>query len=273
VPRIALGRLRYAGDALAACTVAFCLLASAEDAPLVTDKVVAPAPTNEPYPVDFFAMRAVVSNVSASPDGKHLALMKIQTRDGNPIIEVYDAADLDKVPFRMDAKPMEVEFFSWVSDRDILFRARQQVRKRIEGFNQGVYEYKWGMLDVERKKVRSFSADRAQIVGVLPNKPNNVILALAEGGGDGLGAKLRSAFWPLAYYELDLRRGTKKLLIRGKISLGQIEFDSDENPRRGRGFDDGSDEHPRRRSGLESLGSVRPPTPTQRAGLQMLIAS
>ena len=228
---------------LAACTVAFCLLGSAEDAPLVTDKVVAPAPTNEPYPVDLFAMRAVVSNVSVSPDGKHLALLKIQIRDGNPIVEVYDAADLDKVPFRMDAKPMEIEFFYWVSDRDILFRARQQVRKRIEGFNQGVYEYKWGMLDVERKKVRSFSAERAQIVGVLPDKPNKVILAIAEGGGDGPGAKLNRAFRPLSYWELDLRRGTRELLIRGKISLGQIEFDSDGNPWLGRGFDEGSDEY------------------------------
>lgn len=228
---------------LAACTVAFCLVGSAEeDAPLVTDKVVAPAPTYEPYPVDFFAMRAVVSNVSLSPDGRHLALMKIPTKDGDPIVEVYDADDLDKVPFRMDANPMEIEFFSWVSDRDILFRARQQVRKRIEGFNQGVYEYKWGMLDVERKNVRSFS-ERAQIVGVLPNKPNDVILAIAEGGGDGPGAKLRSAFRPLSYWELDLRRGTKKLLIRGNISLGQIEFDSDGNPWLGRGFDEGTDEY------------------------------
>lgn len=229
---------------LAACTVAFCLVGSAEeDAPLVTDKVVAPAPTYEPYPVDFFAMRAVVSNVSVSPDGKHLALMKIPTRDGDPIVEVYDAADLDKAPFRMDANPMEIEFFSWVSDRDILFRARQQVRKRIEGFNQGVYEYKWGMLDVERKKVRSFSAERAQIVGVLPDKPNKVLLAMAEGGDDGPGAKLNRAFRPLSYWELDLRRGTKKLLIRGKISLGQIGFDGDGNPWLGRGFDEGTDEY------------------------------
>lgn len=222
---------------------AFCLAGSADEAPDATDEARAPQSLESPYPVDYFAMRAVVSNVSVSPDGKHLALMKIQTKDGNPIVEVYDAADLDKAPFRMDANPMELEFFSWVSDRDILFRARQQVRKHIEGFNQGVYEYKWGMLDVERKKVRSFSAERASIVGVLPNKPNKVLLAMAEGGADGPGAKLNKAFRPLSYWELDLRRGTKKLLIRGKISLGQIGFDSDGNPWLGRGFDEGTDEY------------------------------
>ena len=233
---------RLSKTPLAAFAVAFCLTGGAK-AETDAEGGSATKPSTGSYPVDYFAMRAVVSNVSVSPDGKHLALLKIQTRDGNPIVEVYDAADLDKVPFRMDAKPMEIEFFYWVSDRDILFRARQQVRKRIEGFNQGVYEYKWGMLDVERKKVRSFSAERAQIVGVLPDKPNKVILAIAEGGGDGPGGKLRSAFRPLAYYELDLRRGTKQLLIRGKISLGQIEFDSDGNPWLGRGFDEGSDDY------------------------------
>jgi len=192
-----------------------------------------------PYPVEYFAMRAVVNNVRVSPDGKHLALMKIQTRDGNPIIEVYDAEDLSKDPFRMNSDPMEIEFFSWVSDRDILFRARQQVRKRIEGFNQGVYEYKWGMLDVERKKPRSFTAERAFIAGVLPDRPDKVLLAMAEGGG----GKRKAAFRPQAYYELDLRKGTKKLLIRGKMSLGQIAFDSEGNPWLGRGFDEGTDEY------------------------------
>ena len=226
------------------CFALACSASHANETPGANEELPgSPAAAIEPFPMDYFAMRAVVNNVSVSPDGKHLALMKIQTKEGNPIVEVYEAADLDKVPFRMDAKPMEIEFFSWVSDRDILFRARQQVRKRIEGFNQGVYEYKWGMLDVEQRKVRSFSADRSQIVGVLPDKPNKVLLAIAEGGGDGPGAKLSRTFRPLSYWELDLRRGTKKLLVRGKISLGQIEFDRDGNPWLGRGFDEDTDEY------------------------------
>ena len=48
---------------------------------------------NKPYPLKYWALREVVSNVRISPDGKHLALMKIPTRDGNPVIEVYDASD------------------------------------------------------------------------------------------------------------------------------------------------------------------------------------
>ena len=215
-----------------------CLVGNAQETPESPG-----AESPGPYPLDYFAMRSVISNVRVSPDGNHLALMKIATKDGNPIVEVYDAADLGKEPFRMDSDPMEIQYFSWVSDRDILFSLRQQVRDQIEGYNRGVFEFKWGMLDVEKKKLRSFAAERAAIVSVLPNKPNKVLLAMAEGGGSGPGAKLNPAFRPLAYYELDLRRGTKKLLIRGKISLGQIGFDGDGNPWLGRGFDEGTDEY------------------------------
>ena len=101
-------------------------------------------PATEPYPLDYFARRPVLGNARLSPDGERLALMKIPSKAGDPIIEVYDASDLAKVPFRMNADPMEITGFSWISDTDIVFTARQQIRKRIEGFNRGTYGYKLG---------------------------------------------------------------------------------------------------------------------------------
>ena len=62
----------------------------------------------EPYPLEYWALREVMSNVQVSPDGKHLGLMKIPNRDGNAIIEIYDASDLSKEPFRVNADPMEI---------------------------------------------------------------------------------------------------------------------------------------------------------------------
>ena len=56
----------------------------------------------------------------------------------------------------MDAAPMEITGFNWVSDTDIVFSARQQVRKRIEGFNRGTYEFKFGAVNVETGKVKAF---------------------------------------------------------------------------------------------------------------------
>ena len=141
----------------------------------------APARAVEPYPLEYWALRPVISNVAVSPDGKHLGLVKIPSKDGNPIIEIYDAADLGKEPFRLDADPMEIQGFNWVSDRDLLFSLRQKVRDRIEGFNRGVYEYKLAVLDVEAQKMRSFESERSAIVNILPKQPNKVILAVAGG--------------------------------------------------------------------------------------------
>ena len=218
------------GLALATCFAA--ASTSAGQAPAADEVVL------EPYPLDYWAMRAVISNVAASPDGKHLALMKIPSKDGDPIIEVYDAGDLSKDPFRLDADPMEITGFYWASDQHILFNLRQKVRDKIEGFNQGVYEFRLAVLDVQTKKLRSFESGRATVVHILPEKPNKVMLAVQEGAVDGPGSRMRQAFRPLAYYEFDLRRGSRKLILRGKLSLAQVAFDGVGNPRFARGFDE-----------------------------------
>jgi dipeptidyl aminopeptidase/acylaminoacyl peptidase len=199
-------------------------VAVAEDAP-------------EPYPLDYWALRAVINNAQVSPSGNHLALMKIPSKTANPIIEVYETADLSKKPFRIGAKKMEVTNFYWASDKDIVFTMRQQVRSKIEGFNQGVYENKIAVADVAKKKMRSFDETDPTIVNLLGRKPDKIIISFSEGDDDGPGSKLSEAFRPRAYWEFDLNRGTKKLLIRGKLSLANIEFDGYGNPWLARGFD------------------------------------
>ena len=89
----------------------------------------------EPYPLEYFALRDVMSNVEISPDGQYLGLMKIPAKDAEPIIEVYDAGDLGKEPFRVNADPMEITAFNWVSDTTLVMSLRQQVRDKIEGYN------------------------------------------------------------------------------------------------------------------------------------------
>ena len=56
----------------------------------------------EPYPLEYWALRDVISNVSVSPDGNRVALLRIPNRDSNPVLEVYDAANFEAEPFRMD---------------------------------------------------------------------------------------------------------------------------------------------------------------------------
>ena len=192
---------------------------------------------NDPYPLEYWALRNVIDNAQVSPDGKRLAIMKIPNKDGNPIVEVYDASNLSREPFRFNADPMEITNIYWASNKDIVFTARQMVRDKIEGFNQGVYETRIAVVDVKKKKIKSFDESDPAIENLLPNKPTKIIISFQEGEPDGPGAKLDAAFRPRAYWEFDLDKGTKKLLVRGKIALGAVEFDGEGHPWLARGFD------------------------------------
>ena len=196
----------------------------------------------DPYPLDYWARRAAISNVELSPDGRYLGLMKVPARGENPIIEIFNTDDLSEEPFRLNASPMEIVGFDWVDDANLVFTARQKVRDQVDGFNRGVYEYRLALLDVAKKELEAFDETNAQVVSVLPDKPGKILISFSEGGNDGIGAKVQEAFRPRAYWEFDLERETKKLLIRGKISLGNIDFDEAGNPILARGFDINSGE-------------------------------
>jgi dipeptidyl aminopeptidase/acylaminoacyl peptidase len=195
----------------------------------------------EPYPLEYFALRDVISNVRVSPDGNYLGLMKIPAKDAEPIIEIYDAGDLSKEPFRVNADPMEITAFYWVSDTNFVMELRQQVRDKIEGYNQGVYEYRIAAVDVKKEEIKSFDELGATVWHLLPNEPNKIILSFFPDLGET--SKVEEQFRPRSYYEFDLNRGTKKLLLQGKLSMGQIEFDGDGNPWLARGFDRGKGDY------------------------------
>ena len=196
----------------------------------------------EPYPLEYWALRDVISNVQVSPDGDRLALMKIPTRDANPVLEVYDASDLKKEPFRLNADPMEITAYGWVSDDDIVVSFRQKVRDQIEGFNQGVYESKFALLDVKEEEIREFKEVNPAVENLLPEKPGKIIISFNPSGGKDVD-RIRRAFRPRAYYEMDLERNRKKLLIQGQIALGNVSFDGEGNPWLARGYDDVDDEY------------------------------
>jgi len=205
---------------------------------LTAPAAVSLADAPEPYPLDYWALREVINHAQVSPDGKYLGLMKIASKDGNPVIEVFDAADLSKEPvFRLNADPMEITKFWWASDNDIVFTLRQKVRNKIEGFNEGVYETKLAVVDVESKKMDAFDEVNPTVEHLVPGKPNKIIISFQEGGADGPGSKLSEAFRPRAYWLFDLDRGTKELLVRGKLALGNIGFDGNGHPYVARGFD------------------------------------
>ncbi len=194
----------------------------------------------EPYPLEYFAKRFNIDNVEISPDGTQIALLRILTTEGNPVLEIYQTKDLSIAPFRMDAKTMEITGYGWLSDKDIIVSFRQKVRDKIDGFNQGVYENKIAKLDLRTNKIKTINEIGAQIANLLPDKPNKIIFGLNSENKSG--GKAPSIFRPKKYYELDLKSGRKKLLINAKLAMSNIRFDSKGNPRLGSGYDVTKDE-------------------------------
>ena len=191
----------------------------------------------EPYPLENWALRATISNVALSRDGTHIGLMRIPTRGANPVIEVYEAADLAKEPFRLNADPMEIVQFSWVSDDALVFILRQKVRDRIEGYNQGVYEFKFAILDVAKEKTTELGNRNIQVAHVLPDDPDKIIIEYFPTDTRGPGARSKDAYRSRSYHLMDLKTGKTTLRIRGRPTTGRIFFDADGNPRFTQGFD------------------------------------
>ena len=192
----------------------------------------------EPYALEEWAKRADISYVSLSPDGEKLALLKIATKDGNPNLEVYDANDLGARPFIMDAKPMEMTRFDWVTDDKIIFSARLKVRDKIDGFNQGVYKETRGILTLDKdrkksrwKKISEACGQRGGFQSPIRTKPNKFLVYEYDKGSR----------YP-KYFEYDVNTGVRKLITRESPKVSDIQFDGYGNPQFGSGYDAQSNE-------------------------------
>ena len=190
----------------------------------------------EVYPLEYFALRSVVSNVTVSPDGERIAMLRILSRTGNPILHIYETEDMDADPLVVDADPMEIIGYSWASDRHVVMTFRRAVRNQVRGQEGSVFGYRIAILDVVDEIFDDFESDTyPNVENVLPGKPNEIIVSEQPGFDNSVG--IREAFRPRAYYTLNLERKTKQLIIRGRLDLGRISFDSDGNPRLARGYD------------------------------------
>ena len=192
---------------------------------------------DQPYAIEEWAKRSDIESVSLSPDGNKIALMKIPTKDGMPILEIYDANNLSAKPFKMDADPMEMIGFDWVTSNHIIFTARLKVRDMIDGWNQGVYDFAGGLLTLDKDPKKSKStkiSDNFSVRSTLPTKPNKVLIAVREKTGTKASSgKSRTT----SYYEYDVRTKRRKLVTTsgGRVSVSQ--FDMHGNPRFGNRYD------------------------------------
>ena len=74
--------------------------------------------------------------------------------------------------------------------------------------------------DGKKNPIGRIRQDYFGVEGLLPDKENKILISIQEGIPDGMqsgGSTIR----PRSYWEYDIKRNRKKLLMRGKIALGK----------------------------------------------------
>lgn len=197
-------------------------------------------------PIDVWALRDVVNAVQLSPDGKHLLVHKVESREGDYLLEIYKTDDLSKPYRRLNAASrrkgdhsMEIISASWVSDNYIFGSAWQIVREKVKRPEEDTREYAAYFYNLDTNKFQQVSGNFG-ITNTLPNEPNKILIAGGNAIPDPTGVDPFEAFRPTSYWKFDLKRGTKSLVIKGNEKYSNIRFDNNGNPRYAEGYDNGS---------------------------------
>lgn len=197
----------------------------------------ASAKDKEPLPIDYWAIRDTVKNVEVSPDGKHVLLLRIESKEGNPFIVIYNTQDLmnpaqKPKPFRrLNANPMEFISAQWVSNDKIVGIAWQVVRHQVKGPEQDVRNYKVYAYDINANKFSQMNGNFG-IVSLLPNDPDHILVESTTANIPGMGQDDPFAnFRPRSYYKFNLKDGTRSLVLKGSDKYPSASFDINGNPR------------------------------------------
>ncbi|MBX7493780.1 prolyl oligopeptidase family serine peptidase [Qipengyuania sp. 1NDW9] len=216
--------------AAAACTVALGVAPSTAQT------------TGQPtVPIEVWALRDTMTTVQVSPSGKRLLVIKNESRDGDYLMELYDTDNLGGKPYRIAADPMEIIGAQWVSDDFIFGTAWQQNRKKVNGPEEGTYDYASFIFDVNKKKFQRVEGVFS-IATLLPDEPNEILIGTGRSVGSAAEVDPFSAFRPRAYYKLNLKTGSKQLVLKGSEKYPTAVFDSQGNPRWTSGYDRASKE-------------------------------
>jgi dipeptidyl aminopeptidase/acylaminoacyl peptidase len=194
------------------------------------------AQASQTVPIDVWALRNVVNAVQVSPDGKHLLVHKVDSKEGDYLLQVYKTDDLSKPLRTLAADPMEIITASWVSDNHIFGAAWQEVRKRVTRPEENHRSFKAYFYNLEKNKFSTVDGNFS-IEGTLPDEPNKILIGSGNAIPDPTGKDPFAAFRPRSFYKFDLTSGAKKLVIKGNEKYSNLAFDSDGNPRYAEGYD------------------------------------
>ena len=180
-------------------------------------------------PYEHWALPATMRSVSVSPDGKYVAYVKSLSKKGEPVIEVREVADLQKKPYVVGAKSLEITGFDWVSNEDMTISFQKQVSKRIAGFNQGAFKGKLARFSMKTKKFQELTKDTdesfqsIEMIRPLVDDDEHILIRLSE-AQRGQSRKAPS------FYKMNLKSGSKKLILKGSRQQFGYGFDRQGNP-------------------------------------------
>ena len=200
----------------------------------------------EVVPLEYFATYTAVANVSLSPDGEHIVMRRLTARDGNYIIEVRATNDLSADPVRLGADRMEVLGVNWIGPEYLLVNFRQQVRDRIEGVNQGVFEFRQAIVHWSGEGGFRQLDDDVRIVRRMADDPDHIIIRTAGLNadtdiGDLRGRSIGRVSTP-DFYRYNIRTGRQTRILRGSARFGNYVLDQEGNPRFATELDRSSEE-------------------------------
>ncbi len=192
-----------------------------------------PAPTQAQgaIPIDVWALRDVVNSVQISPDGKHLLVHKVESKEGDYILEIYRTDDLSKPLRRLNADPMEIITARWIGNDYIFGSAWQVKRKTVKGPEQDVRDflaYSYNLSENQFNRVEG----NFGIVNTLPNEPDHVLISTDSALPDPTGVDPLAAIRPRSYYKFNLKTGAKQLVLRAGGKIRSVDtWDNQGNPR------------------------------------------
>ena len=194
-----------------------------------------------PVPIDYWAVRSAVNGVTVSPDGKHMVVQRIGSKDGDPVVEVFKVDNLAEKPIRVGASPMEFTGPpTWVSD-DIFFgQAMQVVNKSVKRAEADVRRYRSYAYNIETKKFSTLAS--SAIANLLPKEPRHILVGNSNGPSSAQADDPFAAFRPRSFFRFNIDTGARELVYRGSPKFPQPTFDNDGNPRFTGGADAAKDE-------------------------------
>ncbi len=187
--------------------------------------------------LDAFAMLPVFQQVTLSPNGKKLAMIRAVNKGGHYILEIYDTDHLNKKPVRLGAaERLEFNNVTWLNDKRLLVRFRQNLKTE----NTNFLVSKTSIINANGKgKWMELPSDRAFLLSTLPNDPRNILISYDV---DAHGTKTSVAQDVFERYpdvvKFDVFSGRSRAIYKGNSKIsGGYGFDHDGELRTGISFD------------------------------------